>query len=145
MTISAESPAVENHLKLIQDIISRVATNSANCKTWSMTLVSAIVVVVLERSRPDLLVSALLPVLLFFFLDSYYLSVERRLRAGFNDFVRKLHEDRLELQDLFVFQSEIGLRTRLKGIAVSALSLAVWPFYTLLVGLLYLVSRRLGG
>jgi hypothetical protein len=38
----ADSPAATTHITLLQGIITRLANNSASCKTWCLTLVAAL-------------------------------------------------------------------------------------------------------
>ena len=38
-----ESPAVMKHLEFIMKIIERMASNSASCKTWAITVVASMV------------------------------------------------------------------------------------------------------
>ena len=70
--MNAESPAVKAHLDIMQGVIQRMAANSASCKTWCISLVSAILVVAADKAKPQLVWIALLPTVMFFFLDTYY-------------------------------------------------------------------------
>ena len=83
-----ESPAVQTHLSIIQNVIQRMASNSASCKTWCVTLVSAILVVVIDKDKSAYLLLALLPIVVFLILDVYYLSMEKGFRNSYNDFIR---------------------------------------------------------
>jgi hypothetical protein len=44
--VTFESPAVHSYLGILQNVIGRMAADSGSCKTWCITLVSAIIVVV---------------------------------------------------------------------------------------------------
>ena len=76
--LGVESPAVQSHLAMLQGVIGRLAGNSASCKTWCVSLVSALAVVVAQSGKVQLLLIAALPILLFAALDSYYLGLELR-------------------------------------------------------------------
>jgi len=39
---AAESPAVIAHLNMLQAVVTRLAGNSAQCKTWCVAIVSAL-------------------------------------------------------------------------------------------------------
>ena len=39
-----DCPAVQAHISMLQGIISRMANNSANCKTWVITIIAAMLV-----------------------------------------------------------------------------------------------------
>ena len=43
-SLNAESPVVRAHLIILQGSIQRLADNSRACKTWCITLVSAVLV-----------------------------------------------------------------------------------------------------
>lgn len=68
------------HLEFIQNIINRMANNSFILKGWSVTLVAGIIGFSLTSSFTDLIYLALLPVIMFWGLDAYYLRQERLYR-----------------------------------------------------------------
>lgn len=129
--VKPESSAVQSHLGILQDIITRMASNSSNCKNWCITLVSAILVIIADKNQPNYIWIALIPILLFFFLDSYYLGLERGFRTTYNHFVSKLHNSTATTQDLFVIRPPTGLKL-CNIIFGSAFSPAVFPFYGIL-------------
>lgn len=79
------------HLTTLQGIINRMAGNSSACKTWCVTLVSAIVVLVVDRNKPSLAFVTLTPSLVLMVLDAYYLALEREFRAQYSSVVKALH------------------------------------------------------
>lgn len=79
-----------HYISLLQENINRMAGNSANCKTWLITLVAAITA--LQLTADDLRnILWIAPgiIVLFYFLDSYYLSLERKFIALEIEFVQK--------------------------------------------------------
>jgi hypothetical protein len=70
----------EKHLEMIQSIISRMNSNSFSVKAWSVGLVSALFVLAAEHSNERYAIFALLPALVFWGLDAYYLRTERLFR-----------------------------------------------------------------
>lgn len=131
-----ESSAVQAHLSIMQGVIGRMAGNSASCKTWCITLVAAVLVVVARGGDPDYSLIALVPAILFLFLDTYYLALERRFRQSYNDFISKLHNGRVESSDLYaVFPSGPAAGT----LAACLRSTAIWPFYLTLAVMTVLV------
>lgn len=135
--LNIESPAVQSYLGILQAVITRMATNSTSCKTWCITLVSAILVVVADKSKPDYALIALIPIVLFTFLDSYYLGLERGFRDLYNKFIKRLHTNEATIEDTFIV-SPGGGTFHILGLAFkSSLSISVWPFYGLLAGMLY--------
>ncbi|MFL6261646.1 MAG: hypothetical protein ACJ76Y_18270 [Thermoanaerobaculia bacterium] len=69
------------HLDLLQGVISRMASNSFLLKGWSVTLASALFGLSAKDAEPKLALLALLPILVFWGLDAYYLGYERQFRV----------------------------------------------------------------
>jgi hypothetical protein len=126
--LTGESAAVQSHLGMVQDIVTRMATNSVNCKTWCISLVSAILVIIADKGTPDYAWIALIPVFLFLILDAYYLGQERAFRDSYNHFVRSLHDGTATPQDLFVIRPMRGFNV-VEALLKATLSFAVYPFY----------------
>lgn len=140
------SPSVQSHLTMLQGVIGRLAGNSASCKTWCVSLVSALAVVAAGQeaaTRPKILVVAALPILLFGVLDAYYLGLERRFRKCYETFVIKLHNGTASVEDAFL----IAPKLKVRGLFVEAwdalFSFSIWPFYLGLAGVLWLLKLRL--
>ncbi len=73
------------YLEMIQEIIARMAANQFQARAWSVALGSAIIGFAASKdgdARFALL--AVLPVMLFWLLDAYYLALERKYRDLFN-------------------------------------------------------------
>lgn len=68
------------HLEFIQSVISRMANNSFLLKSWSVVLVSALFVLSAKDAEKTYALLALLPILVFWGLDAYYLWLERLFR-----------------------------------------------------------------
>lgn len=132
------SAAVQAHLNITQAIINRMATNSTSCKAWCITLVSAILVIVADKGKPEFAFIALVPIILFWLLDAYYLSLEKRFRESYNLFIGKLHGSEVVANDLYcVAPSGSGFKT---FCAAFFLSFSTWPFYLTLFGMVLLVK-----
>lgn len=125
-TINEQSSAVQAHLSIEQNVIQRMAGNSASCKAWCVTLISAILVVVADKNKPTLAYLAVMPTLVFFILDAYYLGLEKRFRNSYREFLRKLHEKRITPDDLFEIKP-IG--SQIKSLLESMVSFSILPFY----------------
>ena len=132
----ADSEAVQTHLTILQDIIRRMAGNSASCKNWCILLVAAILVLVARTDTTDYALLALLPTLFFLLLDAYYLALEQTFRNSYNAFVSKLHRGDVCLSDLYAVSpgGRVG-----RQLLVSLRSTAIWPFYLMLVVAVLLV------
>ncbi len=124
---SAESSAVQKHLDIMQGVIARMAENSRNCKIWCVTLVAATLVLVARTGEPRHALIALVPTLLFLFLDSYYLALERSFIRSQNRFVANLHKGELNRSDIFIV-APTGMGLNLIGQCLLG-SLSILPFY----------------
>jgi hypothetical protein len=77
------------HLEFIQNAISRMASNSFQMKGWAITIFSALLAL-FAASNGKLtiyLFVAVIPTILFWALDTYYLQQERKFRGVYNDVV----------------------------------------------------------
>jgi hypothetical protein len=69
------------HLEIVQAIINRMASNSFMLKGWAVTLVVGIFALAAKDSSQIFFLIAYVPIVMFWFLDSYYLRLERQYRA----------------------------------------------------------------
>lgn len=72
------------HLEFIQSIISRMANNSFIIKGWSITVLTAIFLLANIETNINFVFVALIPTIFFFFLDAYFLQLERKYRKLYN-------------------------------------------------------------
>ena len=64
------------YLQMMQDNITRMATNSANAKTWLVTIVAAFLAIGCNIKDFDYwLLLALVPTAVFWYLDALYLKL----------------------------------------------------------------------
>lgn len=128
--LDGSCPSIHTHLEILQGVIDRMAANSASCKTWCTTIVAAILVVVADKEKPLLAWVAVLPILLFAALDTYYLAMEKGFRNSYNCFVEKLHSKTLAPCDLYAISpSDDGSKFQWNAMK----SFSVWGFYIPLV------------
>lgn len=131
--LTVESSAVSAYLSLTQGVISRMAGNSSNCKTWCVSLVSAIIVLAIDKGKKDIILIGLIPVFLFFLLDAYYLSLERDFIDIYNAFITNLHGGKQDLdKELFKLSIPVGTGRRTLATIGACFSVATIPFYILL-------------
>ena len=135
--ITENSPSVQSHLQIIQGVINRMASNSAASKAWCITVVSAILVLVADKGKPEFAYLAFIPLLLFGALDGYYLAFEKAYRASYNAFVEKLHTGTLETSDIYAVRPKGNLS---KHQFDAIRSFSVWGFYISL-GIMILLAR----
>ena len=101
MTFNFETPAVRSHLEMLQGVIQRMAENSRSCKLWSITALSAVIFLAARTGVPWHTLIALIPLFLFFLLDVYYLSLERRFRGSYESVLKKLGSGVYGAEDVY--------------------------------------------
>ncbi|GGX49003.1 hypothetical protein [Streptomyces chartreusis] len=69
------------HLEMIQAIVTRLGNGSFLIKGWTMTLAGAFLGFAVNRSSWKVAAVAVVPLVGFWILDSYYLRQERLFRA----------------------------------------------------------------
>jgi hypothetical protein len=82
-------------IEIIQEIINRMARNSFLIKGWTITLV--VVTLLLKGNKYHTFI-AFIPILVFWFLDAYFLRLERLYRRLYN----WVKDNRLKTKD-FLF------------------------------------------
>jgi len=132
------SEAVRAHLEISQDVIQRMAANSSSCKAWCVTLVSAILVLVADKGKPNFALMALIPTVLFCALDVYYLALEKMFRNSYNGFIEKLHRGKITAEDLYAIKPSGNLPD---AVNAAVKSFSIWPFYLTLLVMVWLAKK----
>jgi len=83
------------HLEFLQGAINRMAGNLFLLKGWTITLIAALFALSAKDSNKAYVLVAYFPALVFWILDGYFLSQERRFRALY-DHVRKLDDGQID-------------------------------------------------
>lgn len=137
-----ESPAVQGYISMLQGIINRMAGNSASCKTWTVTLVTAMLVLLVDKQiqLPNPLL-CLIPVVLLYLLDCYYLGLERITIGVQNKFLKSLSEETEEYIDLLYKVGDLGDRCVQLCNTIKAMnSPSTLPFYLLVASIVLYLS-----
>lgn len=71
------------HLEMIESVIDRMGHNSFQLKGWAVTLMSIVGALSAKGSDKSFMLLGLIPLIAFWFLDSYYLQLERKYRVMF--------------------------------------------------------------
>ncbi|MED3909073.1 hypothetical protein P4597_07720 [Peribacillus simplex] len=118
-------------LKMIQDIIKRMTTNSFLIKGWALTL---IVTTLILKGNNQQIILAFIPLLVFWFLDAYYLWQEKLYRELYTWVVnnRAETEDFLFNLDGYRFKKQVQSKWKIM------LSVTLIMFYGL-IGLLVII------
>lgn len=88
-----ESSAVQAHINMMQGLINRMASNSANCKLWCITILAAILGLFYDGKFPHLEYCYFI-VGLFYFLDCFYLGLERKFVKEQNNYVQAINNNK---------------------------------------------------
>ena len=88
------------HLEFIQSVIIRMNTNSFQIKSWCVAIVSALLAVSASSKDVLFILVAIIPVIIFWFLDAYYLMQERKFRGLYNDVSKITHHAKLALFEM---------------------------------------------
>lgn len=83
------------HLEMIQGVINRMAGNSFALKGWAVTLVAGIFALAGKDAAPLYFLATYIPVVVFWWLDAYYLWQERLYRSLYEK-VRSTDENHID-------------------------------------------------
>jgi hypothetical protein len=89
----------ELYVELLQRNIDRMANNSANCKNWLVAIVTGALAISFSQDAVAcdmhiLIITLMIAVtLLFYFMDCYYLGLERRFKNAEKLFVAECKKD----------------------------------------------------
>jgi hypothetical protein len=109
-------------LKIIQDIIKRMAFDSFMIKGWAITLV--IITLLLKGGSFQVFIS-FIPLLVFWYLDAYFLWQERMYRKLYNWVV----ENRLKTEDFLFNMNAYRFKDKVQGKLRIMFSLTLGWFY----------------
>ena len=136
-----ESTAIQTHIHILQNIINRMASNSANSKTWAITIISAIIILLISKSNTNVLNIAYIPLIMFFFLDCFYLGLERYFRNLYNEFIETMESNKFDFKIVYKLQGPEKLLKKIKYIFVGMLSFSTTPFYLIFGLLIFIVPK----
>ena len=121
------------HLEMIQSIITRLNTNSFHIKGLAITIVAAILAVYAATNKPDFILIAIFPPIIFWFLDTYYLQMERKFR-GLYDEVAAVTNNNQEIKP-FDMRTDFYSGGKYTYLCV-LFSKSIWPVYVPIIALL---------
>ncbi|MGN0716200.1 hypothetical protein [Treponema berlinense] len=93
------------YLEFIQNIVTRMNQNSFMIKGWTVAIVSALLAIYANKENKLFILISIFPVLIFMFLDSYYLWQERKFRHLYN---KVLEENESKQIKLFSMNTNVG-------------------------------------
>jgi hypothetical protein len=76
------------HLEFLQNIITRMNSNSFSIKEWAVTISSASIGIFVASKENNFTLIGIFAVFIFWFLDSFYLHQEKKYRDLYNDVIK---------------------------------------------------------
>jgi len=121
----AESPAITAHLSMLQGVVTRLAGNSAQCKTWCVAIVSALFALAGATKSGRIADAAIIPIVVFGFVDAAYLANERAYCELYNRVVTKIRTRSYDLADYCDLTAPLDPRHYFGAMS----SWSIWPVY----------------
>ena len=117
---------------MIQAIITRLAGNSGALKGFAVPVVTALLGVGVDRKSGDFVWLGIYPVIVFCFLDAYYLALERRYRELYREAAAEKADTNWSLA-----AEKAGYR----GVLGALKSPSIWAFYGAALVTVIVVAR----
>ncbi len=127
------------HIDIIEAIITRMSENSKQMKAWCIALVSGLIGVSFTIKILWLCFIAVLAVIVFCYLDAFYLKLERCFRRLYNDVVG-IGNDRQPPKKVKLYDTSIGEYEKNVTIKSACESSSIRPFYIGMLGGVILLS-----
>lgn len=80
------------HLEFIQGVINRMNSNSFQIKGWMITIVSALLALYASSSNVVYIFVGIVPTIMFWLLDTFYLQQERKFRGLYSDMINQKND-----------------------------------------------------
>lgn len=77
------------HLEMIENVIERMGKNSFQLKGWSVTLVALAGALSAQGSDKRFFLISFIPLIAFWFLDAFYLQMERKYKILYQEVCKK--------------------------------------------------------
>ena len=125
------------HLEFVQNVITRMNTNSFQLKGWAITIVSALLALFASSDNEVLYIFvAIVPTLIFWFLDAYYLQQERKFIGLYNDITDGKEKSFNMNIDKYVYDKN-NKDTKRYCYWDAFFSVTIWPLYLVIaIGLI---------
>lgn len=121
------------YLEMIEGVIERMGNNSFQLKGWAVTLVALVGALAAQGSDKRFFLLAFIPLFAFWFLDSFYLQMERKYKVLYKRVSVKAESDidfNMVTRDLIYTEDEAN-----RICFCSCLfSKTEWPFYLIIAG-----------
>ena len=122
------------HLDYIHNTINKMSTNSFLIKGWAITIVSALFIFSDNKMNERILAIAVLSMIVFWYLNGYFLHQERKFRALY-DKVRILSESQID----FSMSTKEFKKNRYSLIS-GIFGKTIWPLYLSIIIMIIIIQ-----
>lgn len=123
------------YLQFLQNNISRMNTNSSQVKGWCIAIVAALLAIYADKNNPLFIWFCFFPIIMFCFLDAFYLQQEHKFRRIYDDYVDG-KENKPQVYKMPVKLYEKGILGFLRALK----SWSVCPFYIFMIFSLLMIQ-----
>ena len=121
-----DDAATHAYIAMLQGNITRMASNSANCKSICVAIIAALCAVT-ELSGCRLFGASIFPIAIFCYLDVKYLALEKVYRDKYNMVIAQAKNEILSID--LMFDMNPGNYHNLNLFLKCLKSWSVWPVY----------------
>ena len=124
------------HLEFTQDVITRMSSNSFQVKGWMVTVVAASLLSATQNSL--FAIGGIIPTLIFWFLDAFYVWQERKFRGLYNDIAGVTKNNKIRL---FAMRPDLykGKKYSFWKVFISKTVLPLYLFVIIILGTVYIL------
>lgn len=135
--------SVITYLEFLQNVISRMAGNSANIKALMAVIYTIFITILvgIEKYSPYWWIGLIIA-FIGLIMDTYYLAFEKMYRKKYNNFVNKLNEGKMDVKEIYDMNPKnTDLKYEVLAYMLEAVtSFSVTGFYILFVGITILLK-----
>ena len=118
------------HLELIQAVIARLAGNSFTIKNIAVTVTTGVLAAAAALKEPRIIWLALIPLIMCWGLDTYYLRRERMFRALFDIERQQAGESDFNMR-ADVYKRSVSIRSTIRSPSI------IWLYLPLIILVLF--------
>ena len=122
------------HLEFIQSVITRLNSNSFQIKGWAITIVAGVLALYATMENQDFILIGIFSLILFWLMDGYCLTQERKFRGLYND-VASISENPLSIKAFEMNPNlyKSGPYSLWKTLWTKTIWLVYWPIIVILI------------
>lgn len=129
------------YLDFLQGVITRMNGNSFLIKGWAITLITALFALAAKDARYDFVYIGAIAVPIFWGLDAYYLSLEKRYRDVYEKFVANTDGSKIPYN--MKLDPTWGIKHARLWWLYCLVNKTIWPVYGAIIGISYFVLNLL--